>query len=58
MTGQMIVNFSLKGNVNPFKNHLKKVLYHSEIIIVVDNVRYHRSKYPIHSALLILHSFR
>ena len=49
MTGQMTINFSLAGNAKTFKKHLKKVLYEyrnkSKIIMVVDNVRYHHSKY-------------
>lgn len=49
MTGQMTINFSPKGNARTFKKHLKKVLYeyrnNSKIIVVVDNVRYHHSKY-------------
>jgi len=49
MTGQITINFSKKGNSRTFKKHLKKVLYtykkHSKIIMVVDNVKYHHSKY-------------
>jgi transposase len=49
MTGQMTISFSTKGNAKTFKRHLKKVLQvyknKSKIIIVVDNVRYHHSKY-------------
>lgn len=49
MTGQMTINFCEKGNAKTFKKHLKKVLYeyreYSKIIMVVDNVRYHHSKY-------------
>ena len=49
MTGQMVINFSIKGNAKTFKKHLKKVLYeyrnNSKIVMVVDNVRYHHSKY-------------
>jgi len=48
-TGQISINFSKKGNSKTFKKHLKKVLYtykkHSKIIMVVDNVKYHHSKY-------------
>jgi len=49
MTGQMTISFSQKWNAITFKKHLKKVLCeyrsNSKIIVVVDNVRYHHSKY-------------
>ena len=47
-TGQMVINFSEKGNYKSFKKHLKKVLYTfsvaPKIIMVLDNVRYHHAK--------------
>ena len=45
----MTISFAIQGNGKTFKRHLKKVLSeykkHSKIIVVVDNVRYHHSKY-------------
>jgi len=47
-TGQMTVTFHEKGNYQNFKKHLRKLLYtyqyHSKIIMVVDNVRFHHAK--------------
>jgi len=47
-TGQMVINFSDKGNYKSFKKHLKKILNTfkdaPKIILVVDNVRYHHAK--------------
>ncbi len=44
----MVINFSEKGNYKSFKKHLKKILYTfsdaPEIILVLDNVRYHHAK--------------
>ncbi|HSV87210.1 MAG TPA: IS630 family transposase, partial [Bacteroidales bacterium] len=47
-TGQMVINFSDKGNYKSFKKHLKNILHTfknaPKIILVLDNVRYHHAK--------------
>jgi len=47
-TGQMVINFSDKGNYKSFKRHLRNILrkYSNapKIIIILDNVRYHHAK--------------
>jgi transposase len=47
-TGQMVINFSDKGNYKSFKKHLKSILkkYYKaqKIILILDNVRYHHAK--------------
>jgi transposase len=47
-TGQTIISFADKGNYQSFKKHLKKILSTyskvKNIIVVVDNVRYHHAR--------------
>jgi transposase len=47
-TGQITASFHQRGNYKSLKKHLKKLLHtyrgHSQIIIVLDNVRFHHAK--------------
>lgn len=44
-TGQMIINFTDKGNYKNFKKHLEKVLsIYKEVQKILDNERYHHAK--------------
>jgi transposase len=48
LTGELIVNFQQKGNYRSFKKHLKNILRRyrekDQIIMYVDNVRFHHAK--------------
>lgn len=48
LTGQLVANFAPVGNAITFKQHLRKILraykHKREIILYVDNVRFHHAK--------------